>query len=150
MDLDSKAFNEVRAVCSPREVAQVELHLVPAVIESHGHCADERFYPSDVLVIARSKPSLDVLVIQDCDLEREILLEILNNHDQERQLDTERSLRVIRARDVRCTNVGAADLQHARVDISILDPLDVPVLNCKGRMRINSYILCDHTSAVMR
>lgn len=52
MDLYSNKFihdklperlNVVGSVRPSREVRQVELDLVPALVQSHGHCADEWF-----------------------------------------------------------------------------------------------------------
>ena len=39
-----KRFNVVGSVGPPRVVRQVELNLIPAFVESHGHGADEWFY----------------------------------------------------------------------------------------------------------
>jgi hypothetical protein len=44
VQLDSKGLNVIRAVRAACEVAQVELNLVPAFVQSHGHSADEGFY----------------------------------------------------------------------------------------------------------
>ena len=44
VNLHSKSFNIVGTVSSSSEIGQVELNLVPALIESHGHCANERLY----------------------------------------------------------------------------------------------------------
>lgn len=41
VDLDSQCFDVVGSVGSSGEISQVELDLVPAVVESHGHCANE-------------------------------------------------------------------------------------------------------------
>ena len=41
MYLNSQCFYVVCSVCAPGKVSQVELDLVPAVVESHGHRADE-------------------------------------------------------------------------------------------------------------
>jgi hypothetical protein len=42
MDLHAQRLNVVRAVCAAREVREVELNLVPALIQTHRHGADER------------------------------------------------------------------------------------------------------------
>ena len=46
MDLDSERLDIVGSICSAGEVGQVELDLVPALVESHRHRADERFHTS--------------------------------------------------------------------------------------------------------
>jgi hypothetical protein len=50
--------------------------LIPTLIESHGHCADEGLDAGGGLVVGRSKPPPDVLVIQNLDLKGEVLLEL--------------------------------------------------------------------------
>ena len=42
--LNTESLNVVGSVRSAREVSQVELDLIPSVVQSHGHCADEGFY----------------------------------------------------------------------------------------------------------
>ena len=42
-------FDVVGSVGPPREVRQVELNLIPAFVESHGHGADERLDPGCTL-----------------------------------------------------------------------------------------------------
>lgn len=51
-------------VCSPGEVRQVELNLVPAVVQPHRHGADERLHPRCALIVACPKPSPDVFIVQ--------------------------------------------------------------------------------------
>ena len=50
MDLDSERLDVVSSICSAGEVGQVELDLVPALVESHRHRADERFHTSCGLI----------------------------------------------------------------------------------------------------
>ena len=63
MDLDPQRLYVVRAVGSPREVGEVELDLVPALVQSHGHRADERLHSGRALVVARAEPTAHVLVV---------------------------------------------------------------------------------------
>jgi len=42
VDLDTQGFNVVSAVCSSREVGEIELNLVPTLVQAHRHCANER------------------------------------------------------------------------------------------------------------
>ena len=49
MDLDSEGLDVAGAVGSAREVREVELNLVPALVQPHRHCANERFYTSCAL-----------------------------------------------------------------------------------------------------
>lgn len=41
---DQSEVSEVRTISSPGKVRKVELDLVPALIQAHWHCADERLY----------------------------------------------------------------------------------------------------------
>ena len=99
MDLYSQRLDVVCTICSTGEVGQVELDLVPALIKSHGHSADEwldsgsrlQYTVSNVrdkmivyLIVGSSESSTDVLVVKDLNLESEVLLEVLDDHDQER------------------------------------------------------------------
>ena len=58
-DLDSSV------VLPPREICEVELNLIPPVVESHGHRADEGFNSGCGLVIGGSEPSPHILVVQN-------------------------------------------------------------------------------------
>lgn len=62
--LHSQGLDVVGAVRTTREVGQVELDLVPAVVQPHGHGADEGLHPSRALVVAGPETPTDVLIIQ--------------------------------------------------------------------------------------
>ena len=79
------------------------------------------------LVVGGAEPSAHVLVVQHLDFEGEVLLQVLDDHHQEGQLDAKRLLRVGRARDVVRGHVGAHDLQHGGLDVLVGDPLDVTI-----------------------
>lgn len=115
-------------ICTACKVWQVELDLVPPLIQAHGHCTDEGLhscrwlqtqkmniylqtytnittcYPlvklylqqehwtcwsprtsaeKTYLVVWRPKPSPDVLIIQYLHFKAEVLLQVLDNHNQE-------------------------------------------------------------------
>ena len=55
------------------------------------------------------------------------LLQVLDDHHQERQLDAERALGVGRARDVVGAHVRAHDLEDGRLDVLVGDALDVAI-----------------------
>lgn len=100
MDLHSQGLDVVCTIRPPCEVRQVELNLVPAVIQPHGHGADEGLDSGGALVVACSEPSTNVLVIQYLHFEGKILLQVFDDHDKERQFNPQRLLRVRRTRDV--------------------------------------------------
>jgi hypothetical protein len=80
VNLHSKGFNIVGTVGSSSEIGQVELNLVPALIESHGHCANERLYSSSWLVVGSSESTSNVLVIQNLHFEGKVFLQLYTTH----------------------------------------------------------------------
>ena len=62
--LHSESLDVVGAVCSACEVGQVELYLVPAVVQSHGHGADKGLHSGGGLIVGGPEPAPDILVIQ--------------------------------------------------------------------------------------
>ena len=87
VDLHSQRFDVVGAVGSAREVAQVELNLVPALVQAHGHGADEGLDAGGGLVVGRTESAAHILVVQHLHLEREVLLQVLYYHHQEWQFN---------------------------------------------------------------
>ncbi len=63
--LDPKSLNVVGSVGPPGEVREVELDLVPPIVQSHGHGADERFHSGRWLVVGGSESPTDIFVIQN-------------------------------------------------------------------------------------
>ena len=98
-DLYTKGLNVVGAIGSACEVRQVKLDLVPAIIQTHWHSTYEWFHTGCGLIVRGSKPSADILIIQHLHLEGEVLLQVLDNHDQEGQFDAQRLAGISRARD---------------------------------------------------
>lgn len=68
--LHSQGLHVISAICSPGEVGQVKLNLVPALIQSHGHCANERLHTGCALIIAGTEPSLNVFVVKNLGREK--------------------------------------------------------------------------------
>ena len=102
----------VGTIGSSCEIGQVELNLIPALIESHGHCADEGLDTSGGLVIGSSESTAHILVIEHLHFEGEVLLQVLDDHDQEGQLDGEGLLGVDGASDEVSRHVGAHDFEN--------------------------------------
>lgn len=125
--LNSQSLNVVGTVCSACEIGQVELDLIPAIVESHGHGTDEGLDSSRALVVAGTEATSHILVVQDLHLEGEVLLQVLDDHDQKGQLDAQRFLRVGGTCDVCGADIGANDLQDQRLDVVVGDTLDVAV-----------------------
>lgn len=97
------------------------------LIQAHRHSADERLHTGGALVVGSPESSANVLIVQHLHLKREVLLEVLEYHDQERELDAEGLTGIGWARDESRRNVGAHDLQHGGLDVLVGDSLDVPV-----------------------
>ena len=76
MDLDTKGLDVVRAVRATREVGQIELDLVPPVVQPHRHRADERLHTGFPLVVGRPEPPPNTLVVKYLDFEGEVLLQL--------------------------------------------------------------------------
>jgi len=127
VDLNSEGLNVVGTVGSTSEIGQVELDLVPALVESHGHGADEGLDTRGGLVVGGSESATHVLVIEDLHLESEVLLQVLDDHDEEGKLDGKGLLGVTGARDVVGRDVGAHDLEDGGLDVCIGQSLDVAV-----------------------
>jgi len=129
VDLNSQGLNVVSTVGSSREIRQVKLNLIPSLIKSHGHGADERLDTSCALVVRCSESSAHALVVKDLHFEGEVFLQVLDDHDQEGELDGKGLLGIDWACDVVSRNVGSHDLENGRLNIRISYSLDVSVSN---------------------
>ena len=87
MDLYVNSLNVIRPISSTSEVRQVELNLIPAFVETHRHCAHERFDTRCSLLIRGAEAAHLVFVVEHSYFKAEFFLQILNNHDKERQFD---------------------------------------------------------------
>ena len=112
VDLNSESFYVVGTVSSSCEIGQVELNLIPSLIQSHRHCANEWLDSCCRLIVGGSESSSYALVIQDLNFEGEVLLKILDDHDQERELDGKSFLWVERSVDVVGGHIGTHDLKN--------------------------------------
>ena len=74
-----EGLNVVGTVSSSGEIRQVELNLIPSLIESHWHGADEWLDTSGRLIVGGSETTTDVLVIEYLHFESEILLQLYAN-----------------------------------------------------------------------
>ncbi len=69
-------FDVVGSVSSAGEVRQVELDLVPSLVKSHGHRADERLHSGGALIVRSSEPSPDVLVVKHLHFESKVFFKL--------------------------------------------------------------------------
>jgi hypothetical protein len=76
VDLHAQGLNVVGTVSTSREIGQVELDLVPALIKTHGHGTDERLDTGGRLIVRCAEPTSNVLIIEHLHLKSEVLLEL--------------------------------------------------------------------------
>ena len=76
MNLHSEGLYVVGTIGPSCEIGQVELDLVPAFIQSHGHGADERLDTGGGLVVGSSESASNVLVIENLNFESEVFLQL--------------------------------------------------------------------------
>ena len=127
VDLNSKGLYVVGTVSSSGEIRQIELNLIPSLIKSHRHGANERLDSGGRLIVRGSESSSYALVIEYLHLEGEVLLQVLNDHDQERKLNGQGLLWVKRGVNVVGRHIGSHDLENWRLNIRISDSLNVTV-----------------------
>lgn len=112
MNLYTQRLCVIGSISPPGEVGQVELNLVPAVIEPHGHGADEGLHPRRALIITCSKPPANIFIIQNLDLKGEVFLEVFNDHHQKGEFDPQGLLGVCGACYVGGADICSLNLQH--------------------------------------
>ena len=107
-----ESLNVVGTICSSGEIRQVELNLIPSFIESHRHGTDEWLYTGGRLVVGSSESTSNALIIEDLHLKGEVLLQVLDDHDQERKLDGKCLFWVERRVDVVSGDISSHDLEY--------------------------------------
>ena len=83
------------------------------------------------LIVGSPETPPDILVIKNLYLKAEVLLEILDDHDQEWQLDAQGLGGVSWTGDVCRADVAAHNLQDARLNVAVGDALDVTISHCR-------------------
>ena len=109
MDLHTEGLDIVGAIGASSEVGQIELDLVPSFVQTHRHGADEWFHSGCALVVTRSESATHILVVKHLHFEGEVLLEILDDHNEERQFDSECFVGVGGTGDVVGGHIGSHD-----------------------------------------
>jgi len=112
MDLHSEGLYVVGTIGPSGEIGQVELNLIPALIKSHWHCANEWLDSGSGLIVGGSESTSNALIIEDLHLEGEVLLQVLDDHDQERKLDGKGLLWVQWRVDVVGGDISSHDLEY--------------------------------------
>ena len=112
MNLHSEGLYVVGTICPSGEIGQVELNLIPALIKSHWHCANEWLDSGGGLIVGGSESTSNALIIEDLHLKGEVLLQVLDDHDQERKLDGKYLFWVERRVDVVGGDISSHDLEY--------------------------------------
>ena len=76
MDSHSESLNVVATIGPSREIRQVELNLVPTLIQSHGHSTNKRLYTSCWLIVRCAESPANVLIIKNLNFEGEVLFKL--------------------------------------------------------------------------
>ena len=76
MNLDAQGLDIVGTVGTSREIREVELDLVPALVQTHGHGTDEGLHTGRRLIVRCAEPTSNVLIIQHLHLESEVFLKL--------------------------------------------------------------------------
>lgn len=61
--LYTEGLNVIGTICSSCEVGKIELNLVPAIVQTHGHRTNERLYTGRALVVRGSESPSYILVV---------------------------------------------------------------------------------------
>ena len=127
MNLHSQGLNVVGSIGTTSEVGQVELNLIPAFVQTHGHRANEGLHTGRWLVVWCAESASHVFVVKHLHLECKVFLQVLDDHDQEGKLDAESLVSVCGACDVICWHVRSHDFEDTTLNVGVGNTLDVTV-----------------------
>ena len=71
-----EGFNVVGTVGTTGEIRQIELNLIPSLVETHGHSANERLHAGGALIVRGAETAANVFVIENLDFEGEVFLKL--------------------------------------------------------------------------
>jgi len=77
--LDTERLDVICTICTPCEIRQVELDLVPSFVKSHWHCTYEGLHTRCALVVGGTETPTHFFVIQHGDFKGKVLLQVLQN-----------------------------------------------------------------------
>jgi len=129
VNLHSQCLHIICSVCSPRKIRQIELDLIPSIIQSHRHRTNKWLHPRRRLVIGGTEPSPHSLVVLHLNLECKVLLHVLYDHHQKWKLYPQCLGWWHWTRYVRRRHVCAHNLQHWWLNVAVGDSLNVPILD---------------------
>ena len=76
VNLNAKSLYVVSTVGTTSEIGQVELNLVPALVQPHGHGTDEGLHTGGRLIVRRAESASNVLIVQNLHFEGEVFLQL--------------------------------------------------------------------------
>ena len=63
--LNSQRFDVVRSVSTSSEIRQIELNLIPSIIQTHGHRANEGLDACRGLIVAGTETAANVSIVEN-------------------------------------------------------------------------------------
>jgi len=127
MNLNPECFDVICPVRTACEVGEIKLYLIPAVVQAHWHCANERLNAGCRLVITCAESPPDIFIVQYLYFEGEIFLQVFNDHHKKRQFDGQGLFGIRRTCDMTCGDVGADEFEYGRLNIGIGHALEMTV-----------------------
>jgi len=76
VNLNAKGLYVVSTVGTTSEIGQVELNLIPAFVQPHGHGTDEGLHTCGRLIVRRAESASNVLIVQNLHFEGEVFLQL--------------------------------------------------------------------------
>lgn len=77
MNLNAQSLNIVGTVGTASEIGQVELDLIPSLVEAHRHSTDEGLHTSSRLVVRSAESASNVLIVKNLNFKSEVLFQLL-------------------------------------------------------------------------
>jgi len=127
MNLNPCGFHIAGSISPSGEVTQVDLDLIPTIIQAQWHSAVERPDSSTWLEVAGAEPPSEVFVIQDLHLKGEVALQVLDHKDKERESDSKTGVGAHWAVDVGGAHVVPDDFKRDGTDARVSDTFDVAI-----------------------
>ena len=73
--LNSERFDVIRSVGTSSEIREIELNLIPAIVQAHGHGTDEWFDTCRRLIVAGTETTSNISIVQNLQGEWQLVKE---------------------------------------------------------------------------
>lgn len=77
MNSHSQSFDVITTISPACKIRQIELDLIPTLIQSHRHSTDKRLHSSSRLIVAGSKSPAYILIVEYLNFESKIFFELI-------------------------------------------------------------------------